>query len=67
MERESSCRGELLEFESPLRFPVVRGRGTEGGLVVQRRAAKERHSVGPNGGAGLKMTREGVRVGVRCT
>ena len=38
LERESSCRGVLLAFESPLRFPVVRGRGTEGGLVVQQRS-----------------------------
>jgi hypothetical protein len=30
-------------------FPAlpVRGRGTEGGLVVQRSAAKKRHSAGP--------------------
>ena len=40
LERESSCRGVLPVFESPLKFPVVRGKGTEGGLVVHRRAAK---------------------------
>ena len=40
LERESSCRGVLVVFEEPVELPVVRGRGTEGGLVVQRRAAK---------------------------
>jgi hypothetical protein len=27
---------------------LIRGSGTEGGLVVQRRAAKYRHNAGPN-------------------
>ena len=41
LERESSCRGvPVLFFEVPLELSMVRGRGTEGGLVVQRRAAK---------------------------
>ena len=40
LERESSCREVLVVFEAPLEMSLVRGRGTEGGLVVQRRAAK---------------------------
>ena len=40
LERESSCRGVLVVFEAPMELSLVRGRGTEGGLVVQRRAAK---------------------------
>jgi hypothetical protein len=38
---DSSSDGDVFEL-------LLRGSGTEGGLVVQRRAAKYRHRAGPN-------------------
>jgi len=47
--RKETKAGGQLSAESSICCDVfvLRGSGTEGGLVVQRRAAKYRHSAGP--------------------